>query len=69
MRLSVRPWMLAALLSTILTACETIPTTETPDLSCTAFSKITFSGQNDTAVTVRQIREHNAAYDAICHQS
>jgi hypothetical protein len=55
---------LAVMCLTILAACQTIPTTGT-DL-CPAFAPITYSAKNDTSETVRQIREHNAAWQAIC---
>lgn len=47
-----------------LAACQTTPTAGT-DVSCRAFGPITWSAR-DTAPTVRQIRGHNAAWDAVC---
>jgi len=65
----VKEWtkraLLAVLLSTILTACATTRETVT-DTSCGAFEPITFSAARDTPETVAQIREHNAAFDALC---
>lgn len=55
----------AVLLSMMLTACGTIPTTAT-DVSCSAFQPITFSAASDTPETVRQVREHNAAWRSLC---
>jgi hypothetical protein len=37
-----------------------------PDSACLAFAPITFSASTDSTETVRQIREHNAAWRAIC---
>lgn len=34
--------------------------------ACIAFSPVTYSAEGDTADTVRQVREHNAAWDAVC---
>jgi len=36
------------------------------DTSCTSFGPITFSARHDTADTVLQVRQHNAAWQAIC---
>ena len=58
------PWLLAVALITLLAACETTPTGVT-DVTCVATGVITFSGE-DTAETIRQIREHNAAWRAVC---
>jgi len=52
------------MLSTTLTACETTQT-GVIDTSCTAFVQIKFSSR-DTPETVREIREHNAAWAALC---
>jgi hypothetical protein len=35
------------------------------DTACQAFEPIRYS-RNDTAETVRQVRAHNAAWDALC---
>lgn len=61
----VLPRLCALALLLILVACKTTQTTVT-DTSCTAFRKITYSASGDTAITVQQIREHNAAWDALC---
>lgn len=59
--------LLEVLSITMLTACETMQTTETiTDSSCEAFDTITFSASGDTPETIRQIRGHNAAYRAVC---
>lgn len=50
---------------TTLTACGTTAATGT-DTACLAFQPITYSASQDTPETVRQVREHNAAYDAVC---
>ena len=57
-------WLLGGLLIILLTACETIPTGAT-DVSCSAFHPMTFSSR-DTEATIKQVREHNAAWRAIC---
>jgi len=48
-----------------LTACLTTNTTVT-DVSCLAFKPITFSGSKDTQQTIKEVREHNAAWDELC---
>ena len=64
---------------TLLTGCKTTGTTGTDlivvkpsatqiesaarEVVCQSFKPITFSGKNDTSLTVSQVREHNAAYD------
>lgn len=55
-----------------LTACETIRgalgATERPDpnaVACASFARITPS-RRDTNDTLRQIHEHNAAWQALC---
>ncbi|HKJ73894.1 MAG TPA: hypothetical protein VKA19_07235 [Alphaproteobacteria bacterium] len=55
------PLLLAAALS--LTGCA--KTTPTGGTSCIVFGPIRYS-QNDTPETKRQVRGHNAAWDAIC---
>lgn len=35
-------------------------------VACQAFRPITYSASQDTPETVRQVREHNAAYRAVC---
>lgn len=58
------PWMLAALLSMTLAACETIQIGENKS-PCLAFEIIQFS-LDDTQETIRAVRGHNAAWRAIC---
>lgn len=36
------------------------------DTACQSFGPITFSAKSDTPETVRQVRSHNAAWQAIC---
>lgn len=45
----------------LLAAC-----TNTLDVACTAFQPISYSAAGDTAETVTQVRQHNAAWKAIC---
>lgn len=52
----------------MLAGCQTIATVATDDVACRAFGPISYSSQ-DTAPTVRQIRGHNAAWDAACLQN
>lgn len=49
----------------ILAACQTTTQTSVIDTSCLAIEPITYS-RRDTAETVTQIRQHNAAYKALC---
>ena len=51
-----------------LTGCMTTAGTATDAtmVACEAFRPVTFSGAGDTAETVRQVREHNAAWEAVC---
>jgi hypothetical protein len=51
----------------ILAACQTTTPTSVIDTSCLAMEPITYSRQ-DTAATAAQIRQHNAAYKALCGQ-
>lgn len=53
----------------MLTACQSMPTqtTVTTDrVACQAFKLISYSAKNDTPETIQEVREHNAAYTAIC---
>lgn len=50
-----------ALASLLLVACS-----KTIDTTCTALQPITYSATGDTAETTTQIRQHNAAWKAIC---
>jgi hypothetical protein len=49
----------------MLTACQTATPSGVIDTSCLAFEPVTYS-RKDTADTVRQIRQHNAAFVALC---
>lgn len=44
-----------------LAACTT-----TVDTACTAFTTISYSAADDTAETATQVRQHNAAWTALC---
>lgn len=64
----LRALALIAALVVGLSACVTpisIPETETR-VACESFRIITFSRQSDTEETITQVREHNAAYEALC---
>lgn len=58
-----------ALLGTLfLTACQTTTPVSGIDpraVACGAFEPITYS-RKDTLPTIKQIRQHNAAYDVTC---
>ena len=56
--------VLAALLSVALTSCVTTRTVVI-DTACNSFRIINW-GDADTPKTIWQVREHNAAYDALC---
>jgi len=45
----------------VLAACG-----KTVDTACTAFVPITYSAIGDTPQTVTQVRQHNAAWAALC---
>ncbi len=53
-----------ATIASLLLAAACTPTVV--DTSCTALVPITYSAKNDTPETVRSIRQHNAAWSAIC---
>jgi len=36
------------------------------DTSCSSFAPITYSARGDTDHTIRQVRQHNAAWEALC---
>lgn len=62
--------MLAAALILPLTACAAMRgTAMRTSGACVAFSPITFSAARDTPETIRQVRGHNAAWDAICKRT
>ena len=52
---------IAIVASLLLAACS-----KTVDTTCTAFQPITYSAGGDAAETATQIRQHNAAWKAIC---
>ena len=65
--------LLVMLCGTILTACETTPTTATTGhdavrVACSAFMPIYFSARDDSELTVSQIRRHNHVYSALCSE-
>ena len=67
MKYCARQLTLAAMLLTMLSGCAaTGATVMRASGACIAFSPITFSAASDTTETVRQVRGHNAAWDAIC---
>ncbi len=49
----------------MLAGCQTTTPTAVIDTSCLAMEPITYS-RRDTAETVTQIRQHNAAFKALC---
>lgn len=51
-----------ALVSLAVAACAT----RSVDTACTAFTPITYSAVADTSGTVIQVRQHNAAWTALC---
>jgi hypothetical protein len=51
----------------MVAACQTTTPTSVIDTSCLAMEPITYS-RADTAATATQIRQHNAAYKALCGQ-
>lgn len=67
-----RPWsglrLLGLLSITLLQGCETTPTTAIPEqcVPCEVLEIVTFSGRDDTAETVRQVREQNAVIKELC---
>ncbi len=59
--------MLAAMSIMLLNGCgATRATVMRASGACIAFSPITFSANSDTTETVKQVRGHNAAWDAVC---
>jgi len=70
MRLLV-PALLVMLCGTILTACETTPTTATTGhdavrVACSAFMPVYYSARDDSELTVSQIRRHNSVWRSLC---
>ena len=63
--------LLVMLCGTILTACETTPTTATTGhdavrLACSAFMPVYYSVRDDSELTVSQIRRHNSVWESLC---
>jgi hypothetical protein len=52
----------AAILILLLAGCATSPV----DTACTAFQPIRYSASLDTPETVTGVRQHNAAWVALC---
>lgn len=42
------------------------PATEAKPAACAEFKPIIFSRQHDTEETIKQVKAHNAAWDALC---
>jgi len=55
--------LLGVVFLSILAACET--STNVIDTSCAAFKPITWSSR-DTAETIQEVRQHNAAWESLC---
>lgn len=62
--------LIGLLLMPLVAGCQhrnTIPTTGITDaIPCDRLAPIRYSGKGDTGLTVEQIRQFNAAYDAVC---
>jgi hypothetical protein len=61
--------LLPLALALTLAACATltpIPETDPALVACEAFAPIRYSRLQDTEETIRQVREHNAVYAALC---
>jgi len=63
--------VLVGLLIMCPTSCATMSTTGTSKArpACSVFEPITYSLQNDTRETVKQIIKHNAAWESYCGAS
>lgn len=46
--------------------CSATPITATDRVACEAFKPISFSASQDSELTIRQVREFNAAWRAVC---
>lgn len=57
----IRSIVIAASLVLMLAGCA-----RTVDTACSAFQPITYSASQDTEATVTQVRQHNAAWTALC---
>lgn len=68
---STRRWLLVALLAlampTLAGCATTTATGGRTDVSCVAFEPFRWS-RRDTEETVRQAKEHNAAWHALCNR-
>lgn len=53
---------IAIVASLLLAGCGKTVT----DTACTAFQPITYSAAQDSESTVTQVRQHNAAWSALC---
>jgi hypothetical protein len=65
MKLLLALKLLAVLSIIALAGCTTTATTEIGP-ACLGLGTITFSASQDSPETIRQIREHNAAWRALC---
>jgi hypothetical protein len=52
-------------LALLLPGCQTTTPISVTDTSCRSFVGIHYS-RKDTPGTIQQVREHNAAFDALC---
>lgn len=57
----IRSTVIALASALLLGACARIV-----DTACTAFAPITYSPTTDSAETVTQVRQHNAAWVMLC---
>lgn len=67
------PLLAPTVLVLILTACQSTATHKTAvtgsdsvRVACSAFRLISYDSEEDTKMTVDEIRQHNAAYKALC---
>ena len=67
-RPNARTTLAFALLSmATLAGCSLLtPTIATVGTACSSFRIITYSASQDSTETIRQLREHNAAWRAVC---
>lgn len=67
MRQNVRRALAIASITLPMQSCSTLETaTVASEALCISDKPITFSATKDTPETVSQVREHNAAWDAVC---
>lgn len=69
MRLNVRRALAIASITLPMQSCSTLETVTPSDALCISDKPITFSAMKDTPETVKQVREHNAAWDAVCSKN